>query len=383
MKKFPKLLVLALALALVLVQLLVTAPQANAEVYVADAGQTVTIYLDYTNICAIDGEISISDSSIISQYEYDQSQSGMSGLVEGGKFFLYAEDQTGVSGRIGVTLTIFSGAIKGSSCTVTFRYTATTPGSTTPGSIQTVTHTVTVRTEGMPTVVPTEPPTPSTEPSIHYADTSALRSQLEIAQNLKYYDYTKESWAEVQAAVEEGQNILSSTNQSAVDKATAKLKTALENLIPMDYSALMEALENAADMNKHEAIATLWSSFILALNNARQQLTSGDQAAVDAAAQELNGAKVALQNGLEELGELIVVEKEVKVEVEPSYSFCNNVHHNLFLILMLVSIVANVALVLLIVLYRQAKRRREWDDTPLVDYHEDEDELEINEDLLD
>jgi len=382
MKKIPKL--LALTLALVLAQVLVAAPQVSAEIYVADPGQTVTIYLDYTDVCAIDGEISISDSSIISQYEYDQSQSGMTGLMEGGRFFLYAGDQAGVSGRIGVTLTLFSGAEKGSSCTVTFRYTATAPGSSTPGSTQTVTHTVTVRTDGGPPAEdPTQPTTRPNVPGVRHADTSALREQLEIAKNLKSYEYTKESWADVQAAVEHGESLLNSTSQKAVDEATAQLKTALANLVPMDYSALLEALENAADMDKHEAIAKLWSRFILALENARLQLTGGDQAAADAAAQELNAAKEALQKGLEEMGELVVVEKEVKVEVEPSYTFCNNLLHNLFLVLMIVSLVINLVLVLLIVLYRQAKRRRERDDTPLVDYHEDEDEVEINEDLLD
>ena len=383
MKKTTKLLVPVLALVLVLTMLFAAAPRANAEIYVADPGKTVTIYLEYTDICAIDGEISISDSSIVSQYEYDASQSGMTGLVEGGRFFLYSGDQTGVSGRIGVTLTIFSGAEKGSSCTVTFRYSTTAPGSTTPGSTQTVTHTVTVRTDGAAPEDPTEPTTPPTNPNIRYADTTQLRAQLEIAKNLKYYDYTKETWAEVAAAVENGESLLNSTSQNAVDKATARLKEALAALIPVDYTALQEALKNATDMEKHEAIAKLWTRFMLALENGRQMLTSGDQEAADAAAKELNEAKAALQQGLEEMGEMVVVEKEVQVEVDPTYPFCNKMIHPLFLVLMIVSLVGNVVLILLIVLYKQAKRRREKDDTPLVDYQEDEADMVINEDLLD
>lgn len=381
MKKFVKLPALVLALMLILAQLFVIAPRANAAVYVADPGQTVTIYLEYTDICAIDGEISISDSSIVSKYEYDKSQSGMTGLMEGGRFFLYTGDQTGVSGRIGVTLTIFSGAEKGSSCTVTFRYTTTAPGSSSPGSTQTETHTVTVRTDGAPGEEPTEPVQP-TDPNVKYADTTQLREQLNIAKNLTYYAYTKETWAAVEAAVKNGESLLTSTNQSAVDKATAQLKEALAALVPMDYTALQEALDNASSMEKHEAIAKLWSEFILALENAREQLTSGDQEAADAAAVRLNNAKEALQKGLEEMDQMIVVEKEVPVEVEPSYTFCNNMLHTILLILLIVSVVGNVALILLIVLYRSAKRRREKDSTPLVDYSDDEDGMEINEDLL-
>ena len=382
MKKIAKLPVLLLALLMLLAPLFMLAPRANAEIYVADPGQTVTIYLEYTDICAIDGEISISDSSIISKYEYDKSQSGMTGLMEGGRFFLYTGDQTGVSGRIGVTLTIFSGAPQGSSCTVTFRYTATAPGSSTPGSTQTVSHTVTVRTGGASDENPTEPTTPPTDPNVRYADTTQLQEQLAIAKNLKSYTYTKETWAEVEAAVKNGESLLTSTSQSAVDKATALLKEALAALIPVDYSALLEALENASNMEKHEAIAKLWSDFIQALENAREQLTSGDQEAADAAAEQLNAAHEALKKGLEEMDQMVVVEKEVEVEVEPSYTFCNNLFHTILLILLIVSVLGNIALILLIVLYRNAKRRREKDNTPLVDYSDDEEEMEINEDVL-
>jgi len=377
MKRFPRLLMMALILGL----LLAMAPYAGAEVYVADPGQTVTIYLEYTDICAIDGEISISDSSIISKYEYDTSALGMKGLVEGKKFFLYAGDQTGVSGRLGVTLTIFSGAQKGSSSTVTFRYNATAPGETAPGSTQTVTHTVTVRTDGAPSVTePTTPPAPTTPSGTNYADTTALRAQLAIANALRSYDYTKESWAAVQSAVQKAQNLLVSSDQGRVDSATAQLKDALSKLVPMDYTALQQALENAAALDQHEQIAKLWSRFMQALDNARAQLVSGDQAAADAAAQELNDAKAALLDGLEEMGELVVVEKEVKVE--PDEGFCNDKGHSVTVILLVISLAVNGALIATIGVYWYTKRRREKDTTPLVEYEENEDEVEINEDLL-
>ena len=59
MKKTTKLLAPVLALVLVLTMLFAAAPRANAEIYVADPGKTVTIYLEYTDICAIDGVIRV------------------------------------------------------------------------------------------------------------------------------------------------------------------------------------------------------------------------------------------------------------------------------------------------------------------------------------
>ncbi len=376
MKLISRSLVLILALALVFA----CVPAANAVVMVLDPEETATFYLDYSDACAIEGEIVFSDPSIISNIKYDISGSGMSGLVENGRIFLYTEDANGVEGKIGITITVHSGAPKGSSCTVTFRYAVTAPGSNVPGEVQTLKHTVTVRTDDP---VPTDPnptePKP-TNPVVKYADTSALKEQIQIAENLTYYDYTKESWAAVAQAVTNGKNLLTSTSQSKVDQATKDLKVALANLVAMDYSKLQAALDSAADMDKHEALAGLWSSFLTALENARIQRTGGDQAAADAAADELIAAKEALLKGLEELGELVVVEKEVEVEVEPNYPFCNKPGHTAILIIMIVSLVLNAALIGIIAGYFYKKHKNKQDDTPLVDYNIEDDEFETEED---
>ena len=181
----------------VLALALCVAPVIHAEVFEVEPGQTATVYLEYTDACAIDGKIEFSDTSIISGVQYDTSGSGMQGLVENGTIFLYANEQTGVSGRIGVTVTIHSGATKGG-CTITFRYAVTAPGSKKPGATQKVTHTVTVgggETGSQQPTDPSETPTDPKDPSGVYADTSALRVQLNIAKKLTYYDYTKQSWA--------------------------------------------------------------------------------------------------------------------------------------------------------------------------------------------
>jgi hypothetical protein len=372
-----KLISRSLALILVLVLMCVAIPKANAVVMVLESGETATFYLDYSNVCAVDGEIVFSDPSIISNVKYDISGSCMNGLVENGRIFLYAEGAEGVSGRIGITITVHSAAPKGSSCTVTFRYAETAPGSDTPGEIQTVKHTVTVRTDDPVVTQPTEPK--PTNPVVKYADTTALREQIQIAENLTYYDYTKESWSVVSQAVANGKNLLNSTSQSKVDQATKDLKVALGNLVVMDYSKLQAALDSAADMDKHEALAGLWSDFLTALENARVQRTGGDQAAADAAADELIAAKEALLKGLGELGELVVVEKEVFVEVDPTYPFCNKPGHTVILIIMIVSLALNAALIGVIAWYFYKKHRNKRDDTPLVDYNIEDDMPDIEE----
>lgn len=378
MKLISKSLVLILTLALVLV----CVPAANAVVMVLDPEETATFYLDYSDACAVEGEIVFSDSSIISNIKYDISGSGMSGLVENGRIFLYTEDANGVEGRIGITITVHSGAPKGSSCTVTFRYAVTEPGSDVPGEIKTLKHTVTVRTDDPAPTDPVATEPKATNPAVKYADTTALKEQIQIAENLTYYDYTKESWSAVSQAVTVGKNLLTSTSQSKVDQATKDLKVALANLVTMDYSKLQAALDSASDMDKHEEIAGLWSNFLTALENARVQRTGGDQAAADAAADELIAAKEALLKGLEELGELVVVEKEVEVEVEPNYPFCNKPGHTAILIIMIVSLVLNAALIGVIVWYFYKKHRNKQDDMPLVDYNIEDDEIPFDDDMM-
>lgn len=374
MKVFVKSLILILAFVLVIASV----PTAQAMVMVLDPEEKATFELEYEGACAVEGEIVFSNPSIISNVKYDLSDTGMSGLVENGRIFLYSDKAEGVDGKIVITITVHSAAPKGSSCEVTFRYAVTETGSNTPGEMKMVKHTVTVRTDE-PAPSNPQPVDPKPTNPVKYADTRALQEQIAIAENLTYYDYTKESWAVVSQAVTNGKSLLGSTSQSRVDQATKDLKIALANLVAMDYSKLQDALDSAADMDKHEALAELWSNFLAALENARVQRTSGDQAAADAAADELIDAKEALLKGLEELGELVVVEKEVPVEVDPTYPYCNKPGHTVILIVMLVSLALNAALIGAIVWYFYKKHKNKQDDTPLVEYNIEDDEIDPEE----
>ena len=372
-----KILTKALCLVLVMGLLLVAVPTASAEIIILDPEKSTSLTLKYANVCAVEGQIIFSNPSIISNIRYDTTNCNMEGLVENGTIFLYSSKPDGVSGWIDITVTVHSGAIKGASCDITFQYATIAPGETLPGAIQTVTNTVTVSTAGA------EPPatttTPSTKPSNpSYTDTTALRKQIAIAENLTYYDYTKQTWAEVSVALQNARNQLDSRSQTAVDEATNRLKTALSKLKSMDYSALIAAMDKASDMNQHENLPQIWDRFVKALQNARAQRTSGDQAAVDTATEELLSSKTELMNALEELGMVVEVEKLVKVPTEPDHPYCNNISHTVFLIVMIASLVLNAVLAALIALYFIKRHRNKRDNTPLVEYDIDEDNVEAD-----
>lgn len=361
-----------LCLVFVIGLLLTCVPMASAEIMILDPEESTTFTLEYTDVCAVEGQIIFTNPSIISNIKYDITNCNMEGLVENGTIFLYSSDPNGVSGKIDITITIHSGAVKGASCDVIFQYSTTAPESTLPGEVQTIVNTVTVSTAGAEPPPVTEPPTVPVDPPT-YADTTALREQISIAENLTYYDYTRESWADVSAALDNARNHLDSRSQSAVDAATAQLKKALAGLVGMDYSALIAAMEEAADMAQYEDISLTWNRFVQALENARILRTSGDQAAVDAAADELLESKDALLKALEEMGKIVEVEKPVEILTEPDYTYCNNIWHTILLIVFIASFALNLVLIAIIVFYSVKKRNNQLDKTPLVEYNIDDD----------
>lgn len=370
-----------LILTLVLALLLCVVPKANAEVVVLDPGETVSFTIEYESACALEGRISFSNPSIISNVQYDISGCKMDGLAENGLIFLYTGKPEGVSGKVVITVTILSTAPTGSSSIVTLEYNLTQPGSNVPGETQTVVSTVAVITdEGLQ---PTEPPaTQPTSPSVKYADTTELKKQIAIADSLTSYQYTRETWAALEKAVSKGRSLLTSTSQSQVDSTTKEIKAKLQALAPMDYTKLQAALDGAENLGDLSELAEYWKRFVQALTDARIQRTSGDQAAVDAATQELIDSKEALLQALKEMEQVIVVDKEVPVEVPPSYDFCNIPVHTVHKIIMIASLVLNGLLIALICVYLHKKHMLEKDTTPLVNYEIDDDLEDMMEDEM-
>lgn len=361
-----------LILTLVLAALLWVAPKANAEVVVLDPGETVSFVIEYENSCAVEGKISFSNPAIISNVQYDISGCKMDGLAENGLIFLYTGKPEGVSGKVVITVTVLSTAPTGSSSIVTIDYNLTQPGSNVPGETQTIVNTVAVITDQG--VQPTDPPaTQPTSPSVKYADTAELKKQIAIADSLTSYQYTGETWAELEKAVSNGRSLLNSTDQTKVDNAAREIKAKLQALAPMDYTKLQAALDGAENLGDLSELAEYWKRFVQALTDARIQRTSGDQAAVDAAAQELIDSKEALLQALKDMEQVVVVDKEVPVEVPPSYDFCNIPVHTVHKIIMIASLILNGLLIALILAYLHKKHMLEKDTTPLVNYEIDDD----------
>ena len=206
-------------------------------------------------------------------------------------------------------------------------------------------------------------------------DYSELERQIGTANGLNAYDYTIESWEVLSGAVEKGNRLLEGdTTQEELDGAAEDIELAMEALVNMDYSALIDTLDLVyaridEDPERHD----LWYRLDKAVDKARPLLVSGDQQAVDEMAvqlQELLAELEALGENMPSQPQTII--QEVEVEVPPNADFCNIPMHSIWPIALLVSGLLNVLLFasLMIVLLH---RRKTVDDTPLVDYDIDED----------
>lgn len=204
-------------------------------------------------------------------------------------------------------------------------------------------------------------------------DYTELERQIAIAQSLKETDYLVDCWNEMMEALDFAYTALSSESQAAVDMAAQELRQAIENLVRVDYSALLKALEELSKYIDEEELAGMWGRMHELINEANDLLYSRDQEAINACAAEITQLLADIIKKLSEMNGA-VVEVEKVVEVEPEYGFCNRVLHKLWPILLIISFVLNLAFIGLIVTYVLRKRRKVNDDTPLVDYDITDDE---------
>ena len=368
MKPITKALVLMVALVLIAGLALSEAPEAHAAVLILEPKESTTLIIEYSGAWGVDGTIEFSDPGIISKVEFLTENSGMTGLAENGRFFFYTDQPEGANGKIVIRLTLASNAKPGSSTSVTLRYMVTEAGSSTGGDVQLVHTTIMTAQE-----VVTPPPV------VQYLDNSALVAQLRRVQSLTPSDYTLESWNAVEQAVKAGYNALNGGSQSQINNAAYALSEAIDALAPMDYSNLQSVLDSLSVLEGYEEIAVQWARFVTAVNAANDAMTGGDQAVVELAVEELIASKEALLQALEELRPVKEVEKEVEVIVEKvvekvvtetvyEEDCCTKWWHTAHLITMIISLVINLALGTLVIIYFVKKRRAHRDTTPLVEY---------------
>lgn len=386
MKTMKKLLTLALTLALLAGVFTLGTFAADAG---AEAGQTVSVTLSFPNAYGVNGTLEYTNQGIL---ENIKVTSNLVGSCTATKYFASGTELTTVN--IIVTAKIAASAPVGASCTITAigDVTVDDMGNLRDGM---ATATITVKAapapDPDPTPTPTPDPTPDPTPTPtpnpgnntsggnttpgnntsggnqtgKAVDYTELNRQIEAAKALAKGEYTAQSWQDMQQALEAAEKLTTSRSQANVDAGAKALADAIAKLEKIDLAKLKAAIAATEELLKDNDFAGKWDPMITALEAARENLESGDQAAVDAAekalTEALNGVKMALD---EMKGE----EKIVEVEKEPSYAFCNIRFHKVLLVLFIISAVINVAFIVLLVLWLLRRKKNTKDSTPLVNY---------------
>lgn len=404
-----------IAVLLVLTMFLATVPAAYAAGQEVMPGESTVVSFKVTNILGIDGTITVDDpNGIVSSSSISSVNTTLAGTFSGEKFIYATTDMSAADFTINYKVTLNSSAAAGKECVVTFKYEVTDtnlalsewktvtqtvvvgkkaadttiyipggerppyetlapvettkPAETTKPIDTTVDTTKPAETTKAPvTVKPSEPDTPV----VVTVDYTELKKQIEIAEGLNQFKYTADSWEKVVAALTDAKAALSSKSQKVVDDAAAALAKAISDLVELDFTALLAAIEKVEAFLNSNEIAKKAQELLNALANAQALLNSAtDQATIDAAAAEL----ASLMEQLEQLLASLFTEKEIIKEVEkivevyPEGDYCNISIHHVWPILFFVSLAVNVGLIVLVVVFVARKKKTQVDDTPVVDY---------------
>ena len=199
-------------------------------------------------------------------------------------------------------------------------------------------------------------------------DYTELEKQIAIAEGLDQTQYTDISWEAVETALEAAKAVTTSENQAEVDAAAATLKSAIAVLVRMNYTALNDAIAAVQAHTDNEDLSALWKQMCELLDKAQELLNSGDQAAVDACAAELQSLLAEIIAKIDEIKDANTVIVEKPVPTEPTDDYCNIESHRVWPILFWISLALNVVAVALFVVIFMSKKKKTTDDTPLVDY---------------
>lgn len=209
------------------------------------------------------------------------------------------------------------------------------------------------------------------EINLDYSELMALIAQ---AESLTQSDYTQVSWNALMAALGVAREALNSPIQSEVDSAAANLRNAMNHLVSMNFTALLDAIAAVMKYAEDERLAELWMQMHELLNHAQDVMKSGDQAAVDQCAKDILELLTKIMDEMAKLKEVEIVEVNKQTPHEENY--CDIPMHRVWPILFWISLALNIVLIVLIIVYFSLKRKRVSDDTPLVDYSIEDDELE-------
>lgn len=341
--------IIATVIAVVLV-LTVSMVMASAADYTVKPGSSVNVVLSKA-VEGLNGSVSCSGDASV---QYSASE----GTVENGKYAMGNPGTKTVTAKV----TAPSGAAVGTVYTVTFDYECWDAEGQLIES-NTATYTVEVvsggssggnsGSSGGSSSSGSSSSGSGSSGSAVKVDLSKLQELIDKASNLKKDGYTADSWNKMVDALTKAQAALSSTNQDEIDAAAKALGDALNGLVKMDYSKLLDAIARAKELGKDNEVNSLWLALLDALTNGNLMLASDDQAQVDAAAKQINDLIEQLLDGSK---------------------FCNISIHKVWPILFFISLAANVVLVVVLVKKNGTKKKNQVDNTPLVDYDISDDE---------
>ncbi len=199
-------------------------------------------------------------------------------------------------------------------------------------------------------------------------DYTELEKQIAIAEGLDESLYTDASWENLLEKLEAAKLAATGKDQAEVDAATAALKTAIADLVRMDYQALHDIIEAIKKHAEDENLSGLWLKMHELLEKAPAMFESGDQAEVDAYVAQLSALLAEIIREIESLkdaNQVIVGDPQITYPTDP---YCNIGMHRVWPILFWVSFALNLCTVAVVVYIYINKRKKTTDDTPLVDY---------------
>ncbi len=358
MKRYSKLFSLFLAFVLVMT----IAPAAFAAG--VKPGQTATASFSFKGIYGVDGTFTYSNASILKDVTYSNSGK-MAGKVNKDVAYFYSSESTNFT--IKVNAKVADSAKNGDSCKITFTYrTSDANGDMTGWKKMTKTikvefHNCEDKSKDHKCDTCGKVLTSCKDsngdlkcdicgaavtPPINYKE---LDRQLEIAGGLKEKEYAQDSWEAFEKVWSKAKGVRKKGNQEAVDTAAKDLEKAISELVKMDYSKLLDAVEKAKNVGD-EKFATLIERLIAALDGADTALEGNDQAAVDAATAELEAVIADLDTALKGIG-------QTDAEEVPAVPSCNVPWHKILLILLIISVLCNVAFVVIIVVSKKKKKK--------------------------